>query len=141
MENEQEQFAENNVPVKQEETETPSAAEKLFPFVRKARVLILGRETLERSKSRLQFLLITTDISENSKSAMLRDYAHYPIVQHYSSADLKKHFGCTACKVIGFEKGGLAKSIYQVLKQFRINKPESGSNSEKKPSASRLGIS
>ncbi|MGV3773998.1 MAG: hypothetical protein ACO1QB_13940 [Verrucomicrobiales bacterium] len=128
MENESGPIAEQ----KDEAGETPAApleVEKLFPFVRKTRSLIMGRDTLERSKSRLQFLLITTDISDNSKNAMLKEYEHYPVVQYYSSADLERHFGCNSCKVVGFEKSDLSKAVYAGLKQFRINKPASGSNS------------
>ena len=53
--------------------------ERLFPFVLRARVLLVGRETLQRSKSRLQFVLITRDLSESSKADILAGFAHYPI--------------------------------------------------------------
>lgn len=103
----------------------PSAksVERLFPFVLRSRNLIVGRDTLHRSKSRLHFLLITSDISENSRADILSDFSHYPIVQLYSSADLEKHFGLKGTRVIGFGKSGLAQSIYSELKQHRINKP------------------
>jgi len=97
--------------------------ERLFPFVLKSRGLIVGRDTLERSKSRLHFILITTDISENSRAEILREFAPYPIVAHYTSADLETHFKLKATKVIGFAKSGLAQSIYAELKQHRLNKP------------------
>jgi hypothetical protein len=99
------------------------SVERLFPFVLKARALIVGRDTLERSKSRLHFILITTDISENSRAQILKDYAHYPVVQHYTEADLEKYFGLKSTKLIGFAKSGLAQSIYAELKSYRINKP------------------
>jgi hypothetical protein len=41
--------------------------ERLFPFALRARILIVGREALLRSKSRLHFILITHDLSENSR--------------------------------------------------------------------------
>jgi hypothetical protein len=53
------------------------------------------------------------------------------VVQHYTSADLEKHFAVKGAKVIGFQKSGLAQSIYAELKAFRINKPVQGSDSEK----------
>src|SRR2546425_13101547 len=103
---------------------TPPAVsvERLFPFVLRSRNLLVGRETLLRSKSKLHFILITTDISDNSRAEILSDFAHYPVVQHYQTEDLEKHFGLKGAKVVGFAKSGLAQSIYAELKQHRINK-------------------
>jgi len=78
---------------------------------------------LLRSKSKLHFVLITTDLSENSRAEIFSEFSHYPIVQHYTSEDLEKYFGIKAAKVVGFEKSGLAQSIYAEMKQHRINKP------------------
>jgi hypothetical protein len=44
-------------------------------------------------------------------------------VQHYTSAELERFFGLKGTKVIGFEKSGLAQSVYAELKQHRLNKP------------------
>src|SRR3989475_11977026 len=97
--------------------------ERLFPFVLRSRNLLVGRETLQRSKSKLHFVLITTDLSENSRAEILSEFAHYPVVQHYQAEDLEKHFGLKGSKVVGFAKSGLAQSLYAELKQHRINKP------------------
>ena len=97
--------------------------ERLFPFVLRSRNLLVGRDTLQRSKSKLHFVLITTDISENSRTEILSEFAHYPVVQHYQAEDLEKHFGLKGAKVVGFAKSGLAQSLYAELKQHRINKP------------------
>ena len=97
--------------------------ERLFPFVIRSRILLVGRETLGRSKSKLHFVLITLDISEQSRAEVLADFAHYPVVQLYTSAELEKHFGVKGAKVVGFQKSGLAQSIYAELKQHRLNKP------------------
>lgn len=97
--------------------------ERLFPFVLRARALIVGRETLRRSKSKLHFVLITRDIAEASRAEILTDFAPYPIVQHFTAEDLETHFNIRGAKVIGFAKSGLAQSIYAELKQHRINKP------------------
>ena len=99
------------------------SVERLFPFVLKSHALIVGRDTLVRSKSRLHFVLITTDISENSREQILKDFAHYPVVQYYTAADLEKHFRIQGAKVVGFAKSGLAQSIYAELKERRINQP------------------
>lgn len=106
------------------EAEPTKSVERLFPFVLKARALIVGRDTLTRSKGRLHFVLITTDISENSREQVLKDFAHYPVVQHYTEADVEHFFHLKGTKVIGFGKSGLAQSIYAELKAHRINRPE-----------------
>lgn len=97
--------------------------ERLLPFVLRARILIVGRETLLRSKSRLHFVLITTDLSEQGRKAVLSDFAHYPVVQRYTTAELEHFFGLKETKVVGFAKSGLAQSIYAELKEHRLNKP------------------
>ena len=89
----------------------------------RSRILLVGRETLGRSKSKLHFVLITLDISEQSRAEVLSDFAHYPVVQLYTSAELEKFFGVKGAKVVGFQKSGLAQSIYAELKQHRLNKP------------------
>jgi hypothetical protein len=97
--------------------------ERLFPFALRARILIVGRETLLRSKRRLHFVLITTDLSEQSRKEVLSDFAHYPVVQRYTGAELEQFFGLKETKVLGFAKSGLAQSIYAELKEHRLNKP------------------
>ena len=81
--------------------------ERLFPFVLRSRNLLVGRDTLRRNKSRLHFVLITHDLSEQSRAEVLSE----------------QFFGLKGTKVIGFGKSGLAESIYAELKQHRLNKP------------------
>jgi hypothetical protein len=103
---------------------TPSkSVERLFPFVLKSRALLIGRDTLHRSKSKLHFVLITTDISEGSRAEILSDFTHYPVVQKYTSSELETFFGVKGAKVVGFAKSGLAQSIYAEMKESRINRP------------------
>jgi hypothetical protein len=99
------------------------SVERMFPFVIKSRILIIGRDTLQHSKSKLHFVLITLDISEASRVEVLKEFMHYPVVQRYAAADLEKFFGIKGAKTIGFAKSGLAQSIYAELKEYRINKP------------------
>jgi hypothetical protein len=99
------------------------SVERLFPFVLRAKILMVGRDTLARKKGKLHFVLITDDISESIRAKILVDFRHYPVVQHYRPADLEKHFGVKGAKTIGFTKSGLAQSIYAELKEHRINKP------------------
>ena len=105
-------------------SEVPTrSVERLFPFVLRARILLIGRDTLRRNKGKLHFVLITEDISESVRAEILEDFKHYPVVQHYGPADLEKFFGVKGAKTIGFTKSGLAQSIYAELKEHRINQP------------------
>ena len=97
--------------------------ERLFPFVLRARILLVGRNTLQHSKSKLHFVLITEDIAESVRAEILLYFKHYPVVQHYAAADLDKFFRIKGTKAIGFAKSGLAQSIYAELKAHRINQP------------------
>lgn len=97
--------------------------ERLFPFVVRARMLLVGRETLARSKRELQCVLITEDISPGSKEEVLRAFKDYPVLQRFQSAQFEEFFGVRNAKVVGFKKSSLAKSIYSELKRFRINAP------------------
>jgi hypothetical protein len=110
-------------------SEAPKSApvERLFPFVLRSRSLLVGRDTLWRSRSKLQFVLITTDLSDKSREQVLKDFAPYPIIQHYTSTDLESHFNVRGAKVLGFAKSKLAQSIYVELKAHRINQPPAGS--------------
>jgi hypothetical protein len=99
------------------------SVERLFPFVVRARKLIIGREALARSRRRLHSILISTDISPASKEEILREFGDYPIIQKYTSAEIEQFFGARNAKVVGFEKSSLAKSIYLQLKEARLNSP------------------
>ena len=116
-------------------TGTSKPVERMFPFVLRSRILLVGRETLSRSKSKLHFVLITEDLSEGSRQEILAEFKDYPVVQHYASADLEQHFGVREAKVVGFAKSGLAQSIYAELKAYRLNKPAPGPSEEPGPSA------
>lgn len=97
--------------------------ERLFPFVRKARSLVVGRDAIRANRGRLHFVLITEDISEANRAEVLRDFTHYPVVQHFQTADLERFFNVRGAKAVGFLKSGLAQSIYAELKEHRLNKP------------------
>lgn len=106
--------------------------EQLFEAAVKTNLLLVGRETVRRSKSILHFVLITTDIIDNHREEVLTELRHYPVVQHYSAADFERLFKVKGAKTVGFAKSELAKSIYAELKSFRINQPV---NAAKKPDA------
>jgi hypothetical protein len=111
-----------------DETSTESIAparpvERLFPFVLKTRGLVVGRDALRANRGKLHFVLITEDIGEGNREEVLRDFTHYPVVQHFLAADLEKFFNAKGAKAVGFLKSGLAQSIYAELKEHRLNKP------------------
>ena len=108
---------------KSKEHKPAKPVERLFPFVLRSRNFMVGRETLRRNKSRLHFVLITHDLSDQSRTEVLADFAHYPILQHYTSTELEGFFGVKGTKVIGFAKSSLAQSIYAEMKEHRLNKP------------------
>ena len=109
--------------------------ERLFPFIKRARTLIVGQQIVLRSKSQLHFVLLTHDISDRGKSEALRKFKHYPVVQRYRSADLQKHFDVRGAKLLGFRKSGLSKSLYAELKKYRINEPVEPKREEVKSDA------
>ena len=114
----------DEVPIESAEPVVPAKnVERLFPFVVKTRGLLVGRDTLRANKSKLHFVLITTDIAESSREEVLKDFSYYPVVQHFTGADFEKFFAVKGAKAIGFTKSGLAQSIYAELKSFRLNKP------------------
>jgi len=100
-----------------------TGVERLFPFVMKSRGLLIGRDSLRANKGKLHFVLITTDIGEANREEVLRDFIHYPVVQHFTAADLDTCFKVRGAKAVGFTKSGLAQSIYAELKAHRINRP------------------
>ena len=110
----------------------PHSVERLFPFVLKTRGLLVGRDTLRANRGKLHFVLITTDIAEASREEVLKDFTHYPVVQHFTAADFERLFKIKGAKAVGFVKSGLAQSIYAELKPHRINQPMHPS---KKPEA------
>jgi hypothetical protein len=96
--------------------------ERLFPIVLKTRGLVIGRDALRANRGKLHFVLITEDIGEANREEVLRDFTHYPVVQHFLAADLEKFFNAKGFKAVGFLKSGLAQSIYAELKEYRLNK-------------------
>ena len=92
---------------------------------------MVGRDFIFHNRHRLQFVLITEDLAENSKKEILGSFRHYPIVQHYNTLDIEKLLGAKNTKVIGFVKSSLATSIYRGLKQWRVNTAATGNETPK----------
>jgi len=93
--------------------------EKMAPFMLRARVVEVGRDRLSQIKKRLACLLITTDISENSKNEMLAAFK-CPIYQHFTSDEIEAMFGFRGTKVLGFHRSPLTQSILPLLAPYRV---------------------
>ena len=117
------------------ETSAPRV-EQLLELAVESKLLLIGREALRRSKSHLHFVLIATDIIANHREEVLKNFMHYPVVQHYTAADFDRMFKMKGAKAVGFAKSGLAKSIYAALKPYRINEPLHPSKKPEAPPAS-----
>lgn len=96
------------------------AFEKLAPFMLRARTVEVGRDRLIQIKKRLAFLLITEDISENSKAELLHTFK-CPIYQYFTSEQIESMFGFRGTKVLGFHRSPLSVSALQLLKDHRID--------------------
>ena len=91
--------------------------ERLFPFARRAAVIVAGRETLRRIRRKLGFLLVTTDLSANSRERVLRDFDGLPVIPRYTAADVERFFGLKNTKIVGFKKSSITKSILDELRR------------------------
>ena len=93
--------------------------EKLFPFVLKSRGFILGRDSLLRNRKKLEFILITTDLSQGSRSEIMGGFSGIPILEAFTSIEVEKFFGFRGTKVVGFRKSQLSKAILQSMEKER----------------------
>ena len=90
-------------------------------FIIKAKIIIIGYEQLKRSKSNLQFILLSEDALEKNKVRIMNEFQHYPIIQKFTSVEIQNYFTIKSAKVIGFKKSGLSGSVYKELKNWRVN--------------------
>lgn len=103
-------------PQRRSEPASHKPVERLFPFVLRTGIVITGRDHLRRQRRRLQFLLISTDISENSRREILNDFPELPVIRRFSSAEIEQHFHFKNTKAIGFQKSPLALSVWREFK-------------------------
>lgn len=91
--------------------------ERLFPFVVKTRILVTGREKMRLMQKGLQFVLITTDLTENSQKEVFKNFTSVPVIKKYRSDELEKFFGVSNAKIVGFKRSSLALSILNELQE------------------------
>jgi hypothetical protein len=96
--------------------------EKLAPFCRKAGVMVTGREKLARMGGQLVFVMITSDLSNNSRREVLQRLP-VPVVEYGTTEEIKRLFGLENAKIIGFKKNSLSTQILEALKPFLVVRP------------------
>ena len=106
-----------------EKTDFASTIAKLAPFLLRARAIEIGRDRLWQIRNRLAFLLLTNDISENSRDKFLNAFS-CPIFQALTTDDLANLFGYQGTKALGFRRSPLSVALLKTLSPYRIHKQE-----------------
>jgi hypothetical protein len=99
----------------------PSNLTSLFGFVIRTRQYLVGRDNLKRNKRKLLFILITEDLATNGLKFVKDNFEDLPVVQKFSMSELEEQFNLNGVKIIGFYKTDLTRSIYEALKDWRMN--------------------
>lgn len=76
---------------------------------------MIGRERLQRLQKRLCFVLLSEDLSANSKAEILKRMPDCRVVQALTSEVIDELFGVHGVKVIGFRRSSLADNILRCL--------------------------
>lgn len=97
------------------EEENLSQLKKLAPFVVRAGLAETGRQRLLQHRNKLAFMLITEDISENSREETLKDFP-CPIYQALTMADMAELFHLQGTKVVGFRRNVLSSQVQRCFK-------------------------
>jgi len=112
-----------------------SEIDGILPFAFKSGAVVIGRNSLSRARKKLLFLLITTDISDNSRNEILNQFSELPVVELYHSTELADRFGLHNCKVLGFKNSGITQRICRVCRTLDLIVP-SRERTETAPPAS-----
>ena len=102
---------------------------KLVPFALRARQVVVGRARLTQLQKKLAFLMISTDISENSKKEALRDYG-CPVYQLMTMTEIQELFGFKGTKMLGFLRSSLSNAIAAEWKTFKLKAINDGNDNE-----------
>lgn len=92
---------------------------KLSPFAVRAGIAETGRQRLLQHRNKLAFLLITEDISENSRDEVIRDFA-CPVYQALTMELVGELFGFKGTKIIGFRRNVLSTQIQRLVQEGHI---------------------
>jgi len=94
---------------------TGKPVERLFPFALRSRIVVAGRDALRARRKKLQLLIVTPDLSENSRESVAKEFPGVRVFQGLSQEEIERHFGFRGTKVIGFLRSPLAVSITREL--------------------------
>ena len=96
---------------------------KIAPFMRKAGMVVVGRERLFQLRNKLAYILITDDISENTRQMVLETF-RCPVYQCLNSDDIEKLFNYKGTKLLGFRRSPMSNSALADLRPFLVKKEE-----------------
>lgn len=99
--------------------------ERLAPFMLKARAVEVGRDRLWQIRNKLAFLLVTTDLAENSREKLLKAFP-CPIYQALTMEDIARLFGYQGTKVLGFRRSPLSTTAQRAFKGRMLPRPPVG---------------
>ncbi len=103
------------------ENDVTKDVRRLFPFAKRSAITMVGRQKMYHAKDRIAFVLVATDLSDNSMQELKKNMERTPLVQKFSSDELKIHFDEENVKMIAFKKSDLASSILAELQLYRID--------------------
>ncbi len=87
---------------------------KLAPFARRAGLAVTGREKLARMASKLEFVIVTTDATDNTADEIAHS-VHCPLLRVLTSEELHRLFGLENCRVAGFKKSSLSAQMHAIF--------------------------
>ncbi len=123
------------------EEEKLSQLKKLAPFVVRAGLAETGRQRLLQHRNKLAFVLITEDISENSREETLKEFP-CPIYQALTMTDMAEFFHLQGTKVVGFRRNVLSSQIQRCFQGCQIKaEPVTESPMPEKPRVVIFGAS
>ena len=98
-------------------SEKNTPVERLFPFVLRSKIHVIGISAILRSQKHLQLIFLATDLSLNSKEKLFSALNRIPVVSNYDSEALSNLFSVPGLKVMGLKKSPLAVSILREFKE------------------------
>lgn len=113
-----------------DEKKTFEDFEKLAPFMLKSRAVEVGRDRLWQIRNRLAFVLVTEDISENSRDKIVRTFP-CPVYQALTTEDVVRILGFQGTKVLGFRRSPLCSAAQRAFKGCCLPKPVSSEQASK----------
>ncbi|MCQ2397476.1 MAG: Gfo/Idh/MocA family oxidoreductase [Lentisphaeria bacterium] len=96
------------------DVESLAQLKKLAPFAVRAGIAETGRQRLLQHRNKLAFILITEDISDNSRDEAISDFP-CPIYKALTMENIAELFGFKGTKMVGFRRNVLSSQIQRLL--------------------------